>query len=140
MNFKWFLWVIPLSILLLALTGCGSSKIKPYCTLTVYTSYGGCGIDGQDLGSGSFKETFRVSGGEVFYEEFDGHWTLDSENMSEDSVIAGIIKVDADGVTVQVGGMERVLDYSSECEVASTFIVYDGTNYNHRISFSGYSE
>ncbi|MBQ5332575.1 MAG: hypothetical protein J6K92_04875 [Oscillospiraceae bacterium] len=141
MHLKNILLFISIAVLIIAaFAGCGNSKNKPYCTLTVYTSYGGCGIDGQDLGSGSFSEDFRVVGGECFYEDFDGHWTLDPKGMSDDSVIARIVKVEADGVTVQVGGEERTLAYSSECKVASMYVVCDGINYDHKIRFSGYTE
>ena len=141
MHLKNILFVISIAVLIIAaFAGCGNSKNKPYCTLTVYTSYGGCGIDGQDLGSGSFKETFEVYGGDVFYEDFDGHWTLDPQNSSDDSLILKIVKVEENGVTVQKGNEEIVISYSVECKVDSTFMVCDGINYDHKIRFSGYTE
>ena len=137
MNLKRFLLGISFLAVLSALWGCGISH-KPSCTLVVSTSYGGSGIDGQDLGSGSFKEVFEVSGGDVFYEDFDGHWTLDSKNMYEESLIMKIVKVEENGVTVQNGNEEIVISYSVERKVDSTFVVCDGINYSHKIRFSGY--
>ncbi len=138
-NIKRFLLCISFPAVLSPLWGCGISH-KPSCTMVVSTSYGGCGIDGQKLGSGSFKEIIEVSAGDVFYEDFDGHWTLDPKNMSEDSLIMKIVKVEEKGVTVQKGNEETMILYSVECKVDSTFVVCDGINYVHKIRFSGYTE
>lgn len=136
---KKLLCIISTMFTLLFVTGCG--KINgPRCTMTVVTSYGGCGIDGQDLGSGTFKESFTVSGGDIFYEEFGGHWTTDKKGMSEEDIIATIDKVEKDGVTVRCGDDTVKLPYLSEKNIPSNFVVCDGTNYDYRITFSSYTE
>ena len=71
--------VIFVCAIIFCLSGCG----KTGCTMTVLSSYSGTGIDGQDLGSGSFSETFSVSAGDVFYEDYNGHWKRENINGNE---------------------------------------------------------
>lgn len=131
------LCIISAVFTLLFATGCGS---RPHCTMTVVTSYGGSDMEGNNLGSGTFTESFTVSGGDIFYEEFGGEWTTDKTDMSEKDIIAVIDKVEADGVTVKYGEETVKLPYITEKKLQSNFIVCDGINYDYRITFSSYTE
>ena len=112
--------------------------------MTVETSYGGSGIDGQPLGSGDFSEDYEIKAGDVFCETGGGHWYKAKksflgklEKESEyDEVIAEILEVKADGVKVRLGDTEKTLHYGSKQNVSSTFVVCDGINYSHVMTFA----
>ena len=109
------------------------------CTLAVDTTYGGTGIAGQDLGSGEFITEFKVKAGDAFIEEFDGHWTPVQRNAENaDRIIAQVVSVTSDSVTVLLADGEKTLKYDSSENVRSSFVVCDGINYSHKITFSGY--
>lgn len=115
---------------------------RPSRTLTVTTTYGGSGVDGQDLGSGTFTESFRVCEGDTFYETDDGHWLKNSCNTMEYiSEIAEIVSFGESGVTVSFtdengNKTEAAVGYNTDYGVASTFTVYDGINYEYSILFT----
>ena len=146
MKAKNILIIFILTTIITVITGCSSSIIEkgPSCTLNVVTYYGGAGIDGQDLGSGSFDKKYTAHEGDCFYESFDGKWLL--EKNSTENVIVKIEKIDVDGVTINIykgteeSKEEKRLNYSINIDVPSTFVVCDGTNYNYEIVFSGYSK
>lgn len=141
MKLKKFLRFVPIIFLILpTLFGCSNGNSGPHCTMTVETSYGGCGIDGQSLGSGSFVETFRVMNNDCFYEDFDGHWMKEPKDMSDEQLIIKICGIEEDGITAVINDKEEKISYSSDCNVSSKFIVCDGINYGYVISFSDYSE
>ena len=116
---------------------------KPHYTMTVTTNYGGTGVMGQELGSGSFTETFTVSEGDLFYETSDGHWLKNANNIFEyENKIMSVEDFNADGVTFTYADyddeMESTVSYGDASQINSTFYIYDGTNYDYKISFSDY--
>lgn len=123
-----------LMIFVCAIIFCLSGCEKTGCTMTVLSSYSGTGIDGQDLGSGSFSETFSVSAGDVFYEGYNGHWKRENINGNEN--ILKIIDINNDGVTVKIDDEEITMQYGRAKYVNSKYTVYDGENYKYSISFS----
>ncbi len=118
----------------MCLCGCTIAGKDSKCTLTVVTYYSGWGIDGQDLGSGTFVDTFTVTDGDEFYEWYNGHWQEEDQNDAE--IILSGKKVNEDGVTVLIDGQEKVLKYDTIEELGSTFVVDDGTNFRYRICFA----
>ena len=106
------------------------------CTLKVETSYSGYGIDGQELGSGTFADTFIVSAGDEFYEWYNGHWNKENKKSNNSNIILSIKKIDNNGIVVQVDGEEMVLKYDTIKSIKSTFVIFDGTNFEHSICFT----
>lgn len=136
---KKLLCFVPVSLLLVSLfSGCSSSERK--CTMTVITSYGGSGIDGEDLGSGTFSEEFSIKNDDIFYEDFYGRWYLNPKDPDMDLLILEVKKVETDGVTAIINNKEKKLSFSSDYNVASNIFIADGTNYSYKISFSDISE
>ena len=120
----------------------------PTCTLTVKTSYGGYGVAGQDLGSGSFENTYTVRSGDIFYEDFNGKLMQNAMLFqSEDEIpVLRIVEVTDQCVRV-LGGfpdeqkvIEVPYDEPQEELAYSIHIVYDGINYSYELTFSDYTE
>ncbi|MBO5164590.1 MAG: hypothetical protein J6B75_09180 [Ruminococcus sp.] len=130
MRFK-TLFLVLAYFTIMCFTGCDSSS--PKCTLNVETTYGGCGIDGKNLESGSFSEAFEISEGDKFYENYSGHWCKDN---CDTEIIILINKIDNNGVTIQIGEQTTTLSYNSKKYVDSLYTVYDGTNYEYYIYFT----
>ena len=118
---------------------------SPHCRLEVVTHYGGYGVDGQDLGSGEFTQSFTVAEGDQFVDAmFDGQWIKNGTNYRNDPILR-IEKITEEGVTV-VGNLrennlpnreETVIPFDADpVKVSATFTVYDGINYTHEIRFS----
>ena len=120
----------------MCLCGCTIAGKDSKCTLTVVTYYSGWGIDGQDLGSGTFVDTFTVSDGDEFYEWYNGHWHEENQKNDNAEIVLSVKKVNEDSVTVQINGQEKVLKYDTIEKVNSTFVVFDGTNFCHSICFT----
>lgn len=129
MKIKNAIMMMLVSVVVFCLSGCE----KTGCTMTVLSSYSGTGIDGQDLGSGSFSDTFSVAAGDVFYEDYNGHWKR--ENIIGNENILKIIDISSDGVTVKIDDEEITLQYGRAEFVNSNYTVYDGKNYKYSISF-----
>ena len=108
--------------------------------MTVITNYGGHGYSGQDLGSGSFTETFTVSQGDVIYETDDGHWLINAKApYSYIGKIATIADFDEEQITFTYGNSAAsTLGYGESIAVPSTFYIADGINYDYVISFSDF--
>ena len=68
----------------------GGVRVVDDKTLTVTTNYGGYGVAGQDLGHGSFDETFDVKEGDVFYENFNGHLQKNDPTMTTETPVLTI--------------------------------------------------
>ena len=129
--------LIMIFVMGMCFSGCGKTDKGGGCTLSVISSYGGCGVGGQDLGSGSFTEAFTVYGGDKLYEWDDGHWNSEKQPHYgyDPEAIISIIEVADNGVTIQVDGEETTLAYNTEKAVESMNVVYDGINYSYRIFF-----
>ena len=78
---KAFVIMTILSVIALCFSGCEDTNDTPSCRLTVSSSYSEYGIDGQNLGSGTFTDAFTVSTGDEFYEDFNGHWTVKNKKI-----------------------------------------------------------
>lgn len=128
MKIKGILTLFAAASLGLCLCGCARSD----CMLTVMTYYGGCGIDGKELDSGSFSSTYAASVGDAFYEDYSGHWHKGSKD-DYDTVLV-ITGVTEDAVTVQSGDTEITIMYDSTEHIGSNYVVYDGTNYEYDIT------
>ncbi len=118
-------------MLLLFCTACADAVS---CTLTVVSEYSGYGVDGQNLGSGSFTETFSVSQGDALHEDISGHWSKDAENNAEP--LLTLKTIDEDSVTFTCGIQEITLQYGASQTVPSQHIVYDGRNFTYTVSFA----
>lgn len=121
----------------LCFSGCGKTDKGQGCTLSVISSYGGYGIDGHDLGSGSFTESITVYGGDKLYEWDNGHWRSEKQPQYsfDPEAIISIIEITDSGVKIKVNGEETTLAYSTEKAVDSMYVVDDGLNYSYRIFF-----
>ena len=115
-------------------SGCKETDDSTKCRLKVVSSYSGWGIDGQDLGSGKFTDTFSVSEKDLFYELSNGHWSKEKKEDTAE-IILSITKIDENGVTIQIGETETVLNYDVSKDIDSRYIVYDGTNYKYTFRF-----
>lgn len=113
------------------LSGCEKSS----CTINVISSYGGFGEGGQDLGSGSFSDSFTVSVGDKLYEDFNGHWKRESKNKNE-AIIITIEEITDNGVTIKNDDEEITMQYDCPQKIRSRYMVDDGLNYGYSISFS----
>lgn len=123
-------------VLGIGFVGCKNAKEETGCVLTVHTSYSGYGIDGTNLGSGSFEEAFPVDIKDVFYEEYGGHWCKNPTKYLEEELILTIKEVNEDNVVIQVDDKEMTLEYNCKCNVNSVYVVCDGTNYYYEICFT----
>lgn len=124
-----------LSIIVLCFSGCEDTNDPLSCTLTVSSSYSGYGIDGQNLGSGTFTDTFTVSAGDEFYEDFYGHWTTENKNNDKELIIT-IIEITDNEVTFINDEKEITIQYNCLQPINSKYLVYDGQNFEYNISFS----
>lgn len=122
---------------------------KPQATMVVDTSYGGYGIAGQDLGHGEYTDEYIVKKGDWFVEFYGGSW-LKNEPLYTDSrsnaVILEVTDVNEEGVTF----IAKETDYKSDDkeytvkygddgqDLRSLYIVFDGTNFNYKVSFKDY--
>ena len=110
-------------------------------TLTVTTNYGGYGVAGQDLGHGSFDETFDVKEGDVFYENFNGHLQKNDPTMTTETPVLTIDSFSADGVTfTSYRYGEQVTQTAAygtglADAVSSTYTIYDGINFDYELTF-----
>ena len=119
-------------IIALCISGCESANSFK---MTVISSYGGYGIDGQDLGSGEFTEELSVSDGDRLYELTNGHWSLKPRSDFE-VVIISIVDSDDNGVTIKIDDKTTYLNYNKKMNVKSRYAVDDGINYNYSIYFT----
>lgn len=124
--------VLMLGILL---TGCKDAEPRS-CDLSIFVTYGGCGEDGQDLGSGTFQDDFTVYEGDEIYEWFDGHWHKENQKHDNAEVILTVKKITDTSVTILLGEETTELKYKLPKEVKSLYTVCDGINYDYSICFT----
>jgi hypothetical protein len=108
--------------------------------MDVYSHYSGWGEDGHFLGEGNSSESFIITAGDIFYETFDGHWTKEqSKSKYPYDVIAEIKSVGTE-IVWTYNGNEYSTRYDRSSEVNSMYTVFDGINYDYKVTFSNYNE
>ena len=128
-----------LTLMKRSLLGRGAAIAENGLLLKLHTSYGGYGVAGRDLGSGSFDTEFYVIEGDTFYERSNGHWFRNVRMSSKQ--LMKIEKIEAETVTVSViseregAGGEETLTIGESYAVPSRYVVYDGINYSYEICF-----
>ena len=111
--------------------------------LLLTATYGGFGVDGQDLGSGTEKKIFNISENDMFYEpSFGGIWLLNADikyeqtsntDLPKYSKILKVIELGEN--TVKVENKDKIynIKYNEEFDIFSNTTVYDGINYKYII-------
>ncbi len=144
MHKKQTISVILAAVLTVFSSGCGKNgpdeKVDPSCKMAVYSHYSGWGEDGHSLGEGEFDESFTIRSGDIFYETNDGHWVTEQRDKNPYDVIAEIKSVSTDGIVWTYNGNECTTRFDRCSEVFSMYTVYDGINYDYKVTFSDYSE
>lgn len=101
--------------------------------LILTAKYGGTGIAGQDLGSGTEQKIFNISQNDILYEpKSGGLWKLNNENKNN-STILEIIELKEDTIKIKNNDKTYDIKYNQEFNISSNFIVYDGINYSYTI-------
>lgn len=133
-----------LAAVLVFASGCGkkenNKKAEKSCTMNVTSHYDGWGEDGHSLGEGEFDESFTIRSGDIFYETRDGHWVREQRDKNPYDVIAEIKSVDSAEIVWTYNGNECSTRFDRCSEVFSMYTVYDGINYDYKVTFSDYSE
>lgn len=124
-----FIFVVLL--ILMMCTGCSFNEEKS--TIHIHTSYGGCGIDGKTLSSGSFDKHYSVKIDDYFSESKNGKWIKKLSDKYD--VILHVKDINESGVIIEVGEEKISLDYGEKYELNSNYVIYDGINYNYEIYF-----
>lgn len=127
--------IVFVCIMGLCFSGCEKTKSNLSCTLNVVVTYSGYGEAGQDLGSGTFTDTFTVCAGDVFYEWFDGHWNRKNQKYNNAEIIISVKEINEDGVIVNIDEEEITLEYNTSMDMKSRYVVADGQNYEYSICF-----
>ena len=110
--------------------------------LIVNTSYGGFSVAGQDLGHGSFETVFRVTEGDRFYEDSQGHWYQNVRYKGINQPILTVEKIENGVITVSSANDDKTvkkelkLYEETESFPYSQYIVFDGINYTYSICFT----
>ena len=113
---------------------------KPKCTVEIVTSYSGYGIDGQYLGSGTFSESFTVSAGDIFYEDYEGEWILNPDDNSKyGEIIAEVTEINDSGAVIVIHGESHMIKYGTGRKVQG-MIIDDGYTYEYVLNVSEYKE
>lgn len=135
-----------LAAVMISVSSCGKKtkepdkKVIPSCTMAVNSHYSGWGEDGGFLGEGEYDETFTITSGDIFYETYDGHWVTEQRDKYPYDVIAEIKSVDGSEIVWSYNGSEYHTRYDRCSEVNSMYTVFDGINYDYKVTFSDYSE
>ena len=113
--------------------------------LLLTAKYGGYGINGQDLGSGTEKKIFNISQNDILYEPtFGGVWVLNvckEEEKNENkllsiekySKILEIIELEENTIKIKYKDKIYNINYNQKFDIASNVAVYDGKNYTYTI-------
>ncbi len=114
---------------------------KPHITMHLHTIYGGYGVAGQDLGSGSFTTSHTVFGETQFYESYGGLFVKNAvDPFTYMDQILKVERFDEDGVklTYMLCGeeTETVLPYGEELNLETTMYTCDGINYWYNVTFT----
>ncbi len=111
--------------------------------LILEASYGGSGVAGQDLGSGTIKKVYNISDNDTFFEPFNGGiWELNLEENKDmlsffsATEILKINKIEEDVIHLEFEGKEYIAKYDEKINVSSNIRICDGINYSYTIKFS----
>lgn len=112
--------------------------------LILVANYGGYGIAGQDLGSGTEKKIFNISEKDTFYEPImGGVWSLNADVTQEKignivisnySEILEIMKFEEDKVHIKNKNKNYNIKYNEKLDIDSNTSTFDGINYSYIIS------
>ena len=108
-------------------------EASPRVNLNVQVEYGGCGEDGNDLGSGQFEYDLECYEGMMLYE--DGGYYHEEMVFSNQEPTIVIKKISDDGVVIKTKEGEETLSYGESVDFDPIYWTYDGTNYFSTISF-----
>ena len=114
--------------------------------LILTAKYGGSGIAGQDLGSGTKKKIYNISQNDILYEPFSGGLWLLNVDIEEDNdeklvlkkyiSILEIVKLEEDTVTIKNEDNTYNIEYNQEFNISSSLSVSDGINYSYVIEIT----
>lgn len=111
--------------------------------LTLKASYGGHGVEGQDLGSGTIIKVYNISDNDTFFEPFmGGIWKLNSVEDKEtssifrSSIILKINKMEEEVIQLEFEDKKYIARYEEEINISSNTYIYDGRNYSYTIKIS----
>lgn len=111
-------------------------------TLVVETYYDGYGVAGQHLGSGGFMDSFEIKEGDILYENYNGQWSAENdEKLKGKTQVCKVLSITPENVSVLVTDLEtgmkaeKTRSYGETIDVPSSFIMFDGINYSHKITF-----
>ena len=109
-------------------------KTSPKVNLNVQVEYGGCGEDGEPLGSGQFEYDLECFEGMQLYEDGNGYYKEEVEWNDEGPTII-IKEINEDGVLVDTYEGEMTLSYGESVDFDPLCVTYDGINYFSKITF-----
>lgn len=113
--------------------------------LILTAEYGGYGVAGQDLGSGTKKKIFNILQNDILYEPtFGGLWLLNAdieEDKNENklpsiprySTILEIVELDENTIKIKNRDITYNLKYNQEFDINSNASIADGINYSYSI-------
>ena len=111
--------------------------------LILTVKYGGFGIAGQDLGSGTEKKIFNISENDIFYEPvLGGMWLLNADieykevgniSIPNYSTILEVMEFEDNTVTVKIQDKTYNIKYNEERNISSNTTMFDGINYEYTI-------
>ena len=116
--------------------------------LILTAQYGGYGIAGQNLGSGTEKKIFNISQNDILYEPtFGGLWLLNADKkedknetkfptISEYSTILEIVELEENTITIKNKDKTYNIKYNQEVDISSNSSVSDGINYSYVIKIT----
>ena len=108
--------------------------------LILRADYGGYGIAGQDLSSGTIIKVYNVNDNDTFFEDiFGGIWELNIENTSEKgSTILKINQIGEEKIEIEYNDKKYTAKYGEIINIPSNISVEDGINYYYTIQFCKY--
>ena len=108
--------------------------------LILRADYGGSGIAGQDLSSGTIIKVYNVNDNDTFFEDiFGGIWELNIENTSEKgSTILKINQIGEEKIEIEYKDKKYTAKYGEIIKIPSNISVEDGLNYYYTIQFCKY--
>lgn len=116
--------------------------------LILTAEYGGYGVAGQDLGSGTKKKIYNISQDDILYEPtFGGLWLLNvdiEEDKNENNIpafpkystILEIIELGENTIKIKNKDKTYNLKYNQEFDISSNSTIYDGINYSYVIKIT----
>ena len=122
-----------------------ADRARPVCKLKIVTSYGGHGVDGQDLGTGEFTQNFTVRANDWFYEDMQANWVMNTlDKYKYAGKLLTVESIGDDGVVITCPAMEDrsaseperiTVAYGEAFSLSSYIHIMDGYSYWHTIVF-----